>query len=561
MRISLKGFIFVFLVIILSFGAIRPLLVPGFFPMHDDTQPARVYEMAKALSFGQFPVRWVGELGYGFGYPLFNFYAPLPYYIGGIFNLMGFDILVATKIMFIVGILLAGVSMYFLGREMVGDIAGLVSAVLYMYAPYHAVNIYVRGSVGEFYAYGFLPLVHLGILKIIKSTRKSGIIIGAIGIAGVLLSHNILGMITGFFLSIGVIICLIWLLIRKQNLPVICYLVSVICLGFGLSSFFTIPALMEKKYTRVEELTTGGSNFRQHFLYLDQLWDSPWGFAGSAPGREDGMSFKIGKMHLILGLLSLPALLLLYKRKSNDYLHYSLFIISVFLMLEQSKLIWEALPWFAYIQYPWRFLNFALFSLSVLTGVLFIPFKKSVQIVMGGLIIFITLWLNIKYFVPKEYLPVKDEDYTNDLNLRYKISKISDEYLPKEFKVPSRMEEIAWQGLVGTSEVVIKKPVIETPTEKKYYLNVVKPTNIILNIAFFPGWQAQLDGQKIEILNSKGRIKVNLPAGEHKLEFVFSDTLVRRLANTISLFSLVLLVYVSLFWKRNLLWPKNIRLK
>ena len=87
------------LVIIISLFTLKPLFAQGFFPMHDDTQPSRVYEMSKSLLQGQFPVRWVPDLGYGFGYPLYNFYAPLPYYIGAFFNILGYDPLLSTKIM------------------------------------------------------------------------------------------------------------------------------------------------------------------------------------------------------------------------------------------------------------------------------------------------------------------------------------------------------------------------------------------------------------------------------------------------------------------------------
>ncbi|MBI4991572.1 hypothetical protein HZB96_05795, partial [Candidatus Gottesmanbacteria bacterium] len=295
------------LVIVLSFGTIRPLFSPGFFPMHDDTQPARIDQMAKSLISGQFPVRIVGELGYGFGYPLFNFYAPLPYYIGAFFNITGFDALAAAKIMFMIGIVLAGLSMFFLVKEIAGSQAALTSSILYMYAPYHAVDIYVRGAAGEFYALGFLPLILLGIIKITKPfyssspstfardklesrslsraksrdlssrqarTIKQGTIIGSLGFAGVLLSHNILGIITGYFLALFLIVYLCYLLLKKQRLSVVCYLLSVVFLGIGLSAFFTLPAVVEKKYTKVEELTGGGSDFSSHFVYLDQLWNS-----------------------------------------------------------------------------------------------------------------------------------------------------------------------------------------------------------------------------------------------------------------------------------------------
>src|SRR3989344_3007175 len=105
------------LVLILSFWAIKPLFVNGFFPMHDDTQVARVFEMGKALRDGMFPVRWVQDLGYGYGYPIFNFYAPFAYYVGGLFNIIGFNALIATKMMMGLGIILSGIFMYVLTRE------------------------------------------------------------------------------------------------------------------------------------------------------------------------------------------------------------------------------------------------------------------------------------------------------------------------------------------------------------------------------------------------------------------------------------------------------------
>src|SRR5258708_28033380 len=99
------GFLFV---LTFSFWTVLPLFHAGFFPMHDDTQVARVFEMGQALKDGMFPVRWVSDLGYGYGYPVFNFYAPLAYYFGGILVLFGLNALIATKVMFVVGIMGTG---------------------------------------------------------------------------------------------------------------------------------------------------------------------------------------------------------------------------------------------------------------------------------------------------------------------------------------------------------------------------------------------------------------------------------------------------------------------
>lgn len=552
MRSFPKSLLFILLVIIFSYWAIKPLFVPGFFPLHDDTTPSRVYEMAKALSYGQFPVRWVPDLGYGFGYPLFNFYAPLPYYIGGVFNLLGLDAIVSAKIMFGIGILLSGICMYFFIREVIGDIAAVTTGIIYLYSPYHAVNIYVRGAVGEYYAYGFLPLFLLGIYKLVaKKEVKRGILIGSLGLSGILLSHNILGLITGYFLITGLFGYFLCILVKKRSLQIFYLLVIMFLLGFGLSSFFTLPALFEKQYTKVEELTQKGSDFHDHFVYADQLWDYPWGYAGSAKGREDGMSFKIGKIHVLLGITGF-AVFFFFSRINNlsalGYLQIVLLVISLFFMLEPSRIFWENLPGFAYIQYPWRFLNFVALSLSVLSSFILLPLKKNLQFVVGAGIILIILLFNIKYFVPREYLSLTDEDYTSSLNLRYKISKISDEYLPPDFITLQTSHEIAQESLSPSSNVLFKQ-ITDTPTFKKYDLKVTNPTAFLTNITFFPGWQVFINEKRINTLNQEGRFELQLPEGQYQLTFIFKNTLIRTIANAISVFSVFLLVYVSLFWK------------
>ncbi len=138
-----KVFVPLILVLVLSFFTIKPLLSPGYFPMHDDTQPSRIFEIAKALKDGQFPVRWVEDLGYGYGYPIFNFYAPLPYYFGALFISGGIGAITASKIMFAAGILLAAVTMYLLAEKLWGKWGGDTHSDIYSnYYRYNYSNNY-----------------------------------------------------------------------------------------------------------------------------------------------------------------------------------------------------------------------------------------------------------------------------------------------------------------------------------------------------------------------------------------------------------------------------------
>lgn len=438
-------FVGLILILFLSYWAIRPFFLGGFFPMHDDTQVARVFEMAKALGDGQFPVRWVPDLGYGFGYPIFNFYSPLPYYFGAFFVLLGFDALLATKIMFALGILIAGIFIYFLSREFWGETGGLVSGLFLIYAPYHAVQIYVRGAVDEFWALAFVPLAIWGIYKVTAEVKWRWVLVGSLGYAGIILSHNITAMIFSLFLLPTI---LFYGLTTRKKLSTF-YLLLTTFLGLGLSAFFWLPALWEAKFVDVGGLVAGTNNFRFHFLCPGQLWDSAWGFGGSAPGcMADGLSFKIGKLHILMAALAF--LLTLWKwgkdrfRNKTVLLTTFYLLLSTFMTLDISRPVWEALPFMSYVQYPWRFLSFIIISASFLAGALIWQLKNRwLKISVFSFLIFGLLFYNSKYFQPQTHLNVDAKYYTTKEALTWRTSKISDEYLPIEFSRPQKEKDVA----------------------------------------------------------------------------------------------------------------------
>ena len=470
----LKKLLPLFIVITLSFWAIKPFLAPGFFPVHDDTQVARVFEMAKSLRLGMFPVRWVPDLGYGLGYPIFNFYAPLSYYFGSVFNLFGLDALSATKIMMGTGIILAGIFMYLFVAELFGAAAGVIASLFYVYTPYHALDIYVRGDVAEFWAYAFIPLVFYGLWKTYKNKSWLFVIISSLGYAGIILSHNLTAMMASPFL-LFYILFLIVSLYRKKQKKEIMYLLSGLIFGVAVSCFYWLPALAEMKYTNVLSQIGGGANFLDHYVCFSQLWSSPWGYGGSAKGCVDGLSFMAGKLHILISIASFIGVIFLFfikKQKQNTEkilitsFSFLGFVFSVFLTLETSKFVWQAIPLMAFFQYPWRFLLMISFFSSLMAGsfiwlISFLPLKRFFPhfvLETGAILILVLLFLNVKFFVPQKSLPVDSNYYTNEFSLKWTTSKISDEYLPKDIKKPKNANE----ALLNKQAFMFK----ETPIEK-----------------------------------------------------------------------------------------------
>src|SRR5687768_16336957 len=123
------------LLLILVMPAIFSLFVPGFYGASDEVHIAWLYEMDRTLKTGQIPPRYVPDLSFGFGYPLFNFVFPLPFYIGEIFHSLGFSLVDSIKMVFGLSIPLSAVFMYILLNQFSGKVASLLGAVLYIYAP------------------------------------------------------------------------------------------------------------------------------------------------------------------------------------------------------------------------------------------------------------------------------------------------------------------------------------------------------------------------------------------------------------------------------------------
>ncbi|MDD4106997.1 MAG: hypothetical protein PHX84_03615, partial [Candidatus Shapirobacteria bacterium] len=157
--IKLKYF-WLILTVVLTLPAIFFLLRPGiYYNMHDDMQMIRQLEMEKCLKDGQIPCRWTPDLGYGYGYPLFNFYPPMPYLVGQIYRTVGFSFLTSIKLTAITQIILSSLFIYLLSSSIFGPIGGFISSLFYTYAPYHALNIFVRGAMNEAWAAVFFPLI------------------------------------------------------------------------------------------------------------------------------------------------------------------------------------------------------------------------------------------------------------------------------------------------------------------------------------------------------------------------------------------------------------------
>lgn len=551
---KLKHWLIAIIILVSTAIASRDLIKPGYFSIHDDLQVGRLYEMDLCFKDGQFPCRWVPDMGYGYGYPLFNYYPPLPFYFGELVHAIGFSIIDSTKVMFIAGFLISAILMFLFTRKLWGDWGGLLSSVLYLFAPYHSVDVYVRGAMNEHWALAFLPGVCWAVYEIIDGNGRKYIKVMALMFGLLLLSHNLMAFI--FTPVIGIFaLLLIWL--KKKNLKemIINLLIGGLW-GIGLAAFFTLPVIFEKKVVHVETMLMGYFNYLAHYVSIGKLlFTRFWGYGSSGWLQETGMPFQVGLPQWPLAVIVFLLALFFWSRKK---IGKEIFIISLYFFLvfwgtlfmvhSRSIFFWDNLPMVEYLQFPWRFLTLVIFSISVLGGgIIFLLKNKRAQTICSILLIMVAIWMNVPFFKVEKTFPMTDETKLFSAKGWNKLQTDAIfDYLPKTAKAPPagpapKSPEVK-EGDARISD--IKKGT----NWYNFNISVNKDAKVEIPLYDFPTWKVLVDKKETEIThdNFLGLVTIKVPRGTHFVELKLENTPIRTIGNYISLFSWLFLLVIFL---------------
>lgn len=536
------------------------LFQPGFFRAHDYVHGARIAEMSKALTEGHFPVRWSQNFGYGFGMPLFEFYAPLPFYVGSFFYLTGIDLILSVKLLFLIANLGSLFGAYLLGKELFGYRGGVLLSAAFTLAPYRAVNLFVRGAISEAWGIMALPWIILGIIQTTKSSSKKGFLILTLGLVTLMLSHNLTTMM---FVPLSFIYALGYIFIfqqkTKESLKKIARVISSYILAIGLSSFYLIPAFIEKKFTQIDTIIGGYFHYSNHFLYIRQFLIPNWGYGGSGWGPDDNISFFLGFGQIISLFIALLVGAFLVKKfiknksqnNRQNLLHLALIgfllAVSLFMTLLKSQWAWDNLPLLNYIQFPWRFLATAVLFLAIITALVL----KLLNSVLIRTVYFVVIYLiiiigNFYYFRPEKMMDNPyDLYYGDEGKIRAEMSGVLKDYIPiqmnyegdilrtqfEQFKLPENTETI-----------------LNDTHQKIYSFNLATSQSISFPIANFPNWTVEIDGQQTTSqTDQSGLLTAYIPAGKHTVGIRFANSTVRNIADLTSLAALISLLGYLVF--------------
>ena len=409
--------------LIFTLALFNPWLIDG----HDSmTYPARLVEFARS----GFPPLWAPDLSSGRGQPLFEFCPPLIYAVALPFWKIGCGLAVSLQLALAFLIGAGAASVYAIGRHLgFSQWASLAASVMWLYAPYQSIDLYVSVRMAEMSA---LCVASLGLYAMLAWPWY----LAAFPLALLPLAHNAIALL--MFPVLGTIGLLCegvrggW----RRLLP--------LAAAALLDAWFWLPGLFEMRYVRPELLRTDFFDYHRHFIWLNQLVWGHWQFGYSPLG----MDYSLGLPHITLAIggllyagrdwlhtpersyrdriigrepsrpdwLSLPRLRRGTPAQRSTALaccFAGASLAGAFLATGYSVGIWDRLPILQYFQFPWRTLALPALFMPLLS---LWAFEAMFHLKQGVPLIIMTIGLvvvaNIGHAQSKGYINLNDAYFT-----------------------------------------------------------------------------------------------------------------------------------------------------
>lgn len=558
----------------------EPLIVcllglPAAWPLWKSTLPRsfdglfhlyRLLELDHLLRQGILFSRWAPDLFLGYGYPIFDFVPPLPYYLAEVLHLMGLSLVHTMLFSFTLTLLASGVTMYFLVRDIFGPKAGLLSAVAYMYVPFNLYDILFRGNLPGAWATVLYPLVLWSFRRLIYKGGLPYLIASTLSYAACFLTHNPANLIFNPFLMLYLTVLI---LLRRGGRPGAgARAATAIVIGVGLASFFWIPALWDRQWVQLDRMITPPDlDYHTHFVSpAELLAPSPIADTGL---MNPGLPNNVGLVFVSLSLLSVVSLWRFRRLQELAHLSISIFALAmvVFMVLPESAFVWESLPLLKYLEYPHRFLRLGSLIVAILCGAVARIFtddrrRFSPAFMVTAMSIAMIIVSTFSLLYPPYYRDLPpNPSFVDMMEFERRTGTIGTtsfgeflplwaEWIPTNSPLEPLYRSSATIERLDRTTLPYGTQILDAryaPTSMTIHLDIPRTFQATFNSLYFPGWRAYIDGDKAVITPTLGQglISVLVPAGEHFLQLRFEDTPLHTLSKFITGLSIILLVLLS----------------
>ena len=362
----------IFISLFISLAIVSPFFWLGNATGHDfQFHAASWLDAAGQWKEGVVYPRWTEWANYGFGEPRFIFYPPNSWILGAALGSVLPWISVPAVFILLVQTF-AGLSAFALARRVLPERAALFCVACYAANPYALLNVYMRSDFAELLANAFFPLLFLLAMQICellespaepqKRSARRAIAYFAVAFAAIWLSNAPAGVIASYssFAVFGFAA-----LTRRSWQPLLRGMAA-LALGFGLSSFYLVPAAYEQRWVNIAQALSAGLLPSENFLYT--VINDP------EHTLFNWIASTIAVLLIILtGLAALRA-----RRDEHDpegaldsRTWQALLLLAglaTLLMLRFTWVLWAVLPELRFVQFPWRWMSLLCVPFSVFLG-------------------------------------------------------------------------------------------------------------------------------------------------------------------------------------------------
>jgi len=505
----------------------------------------RMEALMEAIRNGNFPQYIDYDAIAGYGYLAKAFYSDfllIPFAIIGVFT----NFIAAYQSMVFTITMLCGIFTYIaVNRIYKNTYAAAISGILYTFCIYRLIDLYHRSALGETIAFTIIPIVFLGLYHIISGDYKKWYIL-TVGFCLMVYAHTISSVMMFIF---AVILLLIYIKRLIKEPKRIYYLI--------LSGIVALPILAYYFLPMIEQVMSDTFYFETNRII--ELQHAKFSFRTAVWGMTSSIVTDTFQIFLPRTGILLTAVLFLrlfvYQKSSLVRNADILVLLGLLCILIVTPIFpWHIFPFnkLNFIQFPWRFYEFASFFFAVAGGYYASQaFRSNKRYFAFALLIFtctvITLSTDRKNYQLR--LTERNISPIGSVENHFNIG-VGKEYVPS--KVPSlafideRGEAVISRNGVSSIENLNKNKGITSFTAKVLLTDMME-----LPLIYYKGYKATLNGDEVLVTESENGL-VEIPVVQSgRVEVWYAGTTIQSFSWYITLISIAgLCVYIALEKRR-----------
>ena len=479
--------------------------------------------------------RWAAMAHWGYGEARFVFYPPASWTLGAALGtLLPWKIVPGAYCWLVMT--LAGGAMYRLGRRWLRPPDALFAAVFYAVNPYHLLIVYWRSAYAELLAAVLLPLLLLWIVRLkedgFRATLWLSLALAAAWLTNLPAALMIHYSAAGLALLVAV---------RERSLRPLVRTALAALLAAVLTSFYLVPAIYEQRWINIGQVLSPGVRPQDNFLFT------------TLPD-PDHNRFNLLVSFVALAEIGVLAFAIWFSRQEglekrepsetqSAWLPLSAWgAATVFLMLSASKLLWEHLPKFRFVQLPFRWLlclNVPVALLLTMATSHALKYRWALRSLASVVLLAVIVTTARRTQLPWWDMAADIQEMTEAVSDGTGYEG-TDEYAPAGAD-PYELNKSLPRVSDEAGAAVAAKIIAWGAMEKRFLVRTDGAQNLTVRLFNYPAWEVTVNGRPVLTQTSDvtGLMVIPVASGENDVQIHFSYTRDQSVGAAVSLISLI----------------------